>query len=150
MTGKPVGNLSWISAMIVAGEGKFDAVADLLRNEAFTLDMRQRRWLAAVLTRKPKVGPKFKADRDLHLYLDVTGFKRVRGIKRLPNVELLIMVSGGRSSQKTIQRASRALRKTETKNCATILDFSDKFHPIGSFHAKKRMTCYRQLGCIFQ
>jgi superfamily II DNA or RNA helicase len=68
----------------------------------------------------------------------------------LPNVDLLIMVSGGRSSQKTIQRASRALRKTETKNCATILDFSDKFHPIGSFHAKKRMTCYRQLGCIFQ
>lgn len=68
----------------------------------------------------------------------------------LPNVDLLIMVSGGRSSQKTIQRASRALRKTETKNCATILDFSDKFHPIGSYHAKKRMACYRQLGCIFQ
>jgi len=40
----------------------------------------------------------------------------------LPNVELLIMVSGGRSSQKTIQRASRALRKTDTKNCATIVD----------------------------
>ena len=68
----------------------------------------------------------------------------------LPNVELLIMVSGGRSSQKTIQRASRALRKTETKNCATIVDFSDKFHPIGAFHAKKRMTCYRELGCVFQ
>jgi superfamily II DNA or RNA helicase len=68
----------------------------------------------------------------------------------LPNVDLLIMVSGGRSSQKTIQRASRALRKTETKNCATIVDFSDKFHPIGAFHAKKRMTCYRELGCIFQ
>ena len=68
----------------------------------------------------------------------------------LPNVELLIMVSGGRSSQKTIQRASRALRKTETKNCATIVDFSDKFHPIGAFHAKKRMKCYRELGCVFQ
>ena len=67
----------------------------------------------------------------------------------LPNVELLIMVSGGRSSQKTIQRASRALRKTETKNCATIVDFSDKFHPIGAFHAKKRMNSYRELGCIF-
>jgi len=67
----------------------------------------------------------------------------------LPNVELLIMVSGGRSSQKTIQRASRALRKTETKNCATIVDFSDKFHPIGAFHAKKRMKCYRELGCVF-
>ena len=68
----------------------------------------------------------------------------------LPNVELLIMVSGGRSSQKTIQRASRALRKTDTKNCATIVDFSDKFHPIGAFHAKKRMRCYRELGCVFQ
>ena len=67
----------------------------------------------------------------------------------LPNVELLIMVSGGRSSQKTIQRASRALRKTDSKNCATILDFSDKFHPIGAYHAKKRMACYRQLGCVF-
>ena len=68
----------------------------------------------------------------------------------LPNVELLIMVSGGRSSQKTIQRASRALRKTDSKNCATIVDFSDKFHPIGAFHAKKRMKCYRELGCVFQ
>jgi superfamily II DNA or RNA helicase len=67
----------------------------------------------------------------------------------LPNVELLIMVSGGRSSQKTIQRASRALRKTDSKNCATIVDFSDKFHPIGAYHAKKRMECYRQLGCVF-
>ena len=68
----------------------------------------------------------------------------------LPNVELLIMVSGGRSSQKTIQRASRALRKTDSKNCATILDFSDRFHPIGAYHAKKRMECYRQLGCVFK
>jgi len=67
----------------------------------------------------------------------------------LPNVELLIMVSGGRSSQKTIQRASRALRKTDSKNCATIVDFSDKFHPIGAYHAKKRMACYRELGCVF-
>ena len=67
----------------------------------------------------------------------------------LPNVELLIMVSGGRSSQKTIQRASRALRKTDTKNVATIVDFSDKFHPIGAFHARKRMKCYKELGCVF-
>lgn len=67
----------------------------------------------------------------------------------LPNVELLIMVSGGRSSQKTIQRASRALRKTDSKNCATIVDFYDRFHPIGAFHAKKRMKCYRELGCVF-
>jgi len=29
------------------------------------------------------------------------------------------------------------------------VDFSDKFHPIGAFHAKKRMKSYRELGCIF-
>lgn len=67
----------------------------------------------------------------------------------LPNVELLIMVSGGRSSQKTIQRASRALRKTSTKSTATIVDFMDRFHPIAESHAKKRIKCYKQLGCIF-
>ena len=67
----------------------------------------------------------------------------------LPNVEVLIMVSGGRSSQKTIQRASRALRKTSTKSTAVIVDFMDRFHPIAEFHAKKRIKCYKQLGCIF-
>jgi superfamily II DNA or RNA helicase len=66
----------------------------------------------------------------------------------LPNAELLIMVSGGRSPQKTIQRASRVLRKTDTKNFATIYDFSDKFHPIGAFHARKRIKSYKQLGII--
>ena len=66
----------------------------------------------------------------------------------LPNAELLIMVSGGRSPQKTIQRASRVLRKTNTKNFATIYDFSDKFHPIGAFHARKRIKSYKQLGII--
>ena len=112
MTGKPVGDLSWISAMIEAGEGRFDAVADLLRNEAFTPDMLERRWLAAVLTRKPKVGPKFKSNRDLHLYLDVTGFKRVRGIKRLPNVELLkIAARYGLHTTETVNTAMRNGRR---------------------------------------
>ena len=112
MTGKPVGNLSWFNAMIEAGEGKFDAVADLLRNEAFTPDMRERRWLARLLTGKSKVGPKFKADRDLHLYLDVTGFKRVRGIKRLPNVELLkIAARYGLHTTDTVNTALRNGRR---------------------------------------
>jgi superfamily II DNA or RNA helicase len=66
----------------------------------------------------------------------------------LPNAELLIMVSGGRSPQKTIQRASRVLRKTSDKNNATIYDFTDKFHPIGAFHARKRIKSYKQLGII--
>jgi hypothetical protein len=60
------------------------------------------------------------------------------------------IAASGFSSQAFAPHYPHTERKTETKNCATILDFSDKFHPIGSFHAKKRMTCYRQLGCIFQ
>lgn len=68
----------------------------------------------------------------------------------LPNAEVLIMVSGGRSTQKTIQRAARVLRATEEKDFATILDFRDKFHPIAMHHAYKRMRIYKQMGCIFK
>lgn len=65
----------------------------------------------------------------------------------LPNVETLIMVSGGRSAQKTIQRASRALRKAPGKEMAFIHDFKDNFHPLAQAHAKKRIKCYQELGC---
>jgi superfamily II DNA or RNA helicase len=65
----------------------------------------------------------------------------------LPNVETLIMVSGGRSAQKTIQRASRALRKSDGKNEAFIHDFKDTFHPLAQAHANKRIKCYKELGC---
>lgn len=65
----------------------------------------------------------------------------------LPNVETLVMVSGGRSAQKTIQRASRALRRAPGKNEAYIHDFKDMFHPLAQAHAKKRIKCYQQLGC---
>ena len=67
----------------------------------------------------------------------------------LPNVEVLVMLSGGRSSQKTIQRASRALRVSPGKKMATILDFRDRFHPIAMRQAMKRIQTYRSLGCIF-
>ena len=65
----------------------------------------------------------------------------------LPNVETLIMVSGGRSAQKTIQRASRALRRAPGKDTAIIHDFKDTFHPLAQAHSKKRVKCYKELGC---
>jgi superfamily II DNA or RNA helicase len=68
----------------------------------------------------------------------------------LPNVRTLVMVSGGRSAQKTIQRASRALRRCEGKDEAFIHDFKDNFHPLAQAHAKKRIKCYQQLGCSIQ
>ena len=68
----------------------------------------------------------------------------------LPNVRTLVMVSGGRSAQKTIQRASRALRRCDGKDEAFIHDFKDNFHPLAHAHAKKRIKCYQQLGCSIQ
>ena len=65
----------------------------------------------------------------------------------LPNVHTLVMVSGGRSAQKTIQRASRALRRAPGKDHAMIYDFMDNFHPMAIAHSKKRIKCYRELGC---
>jgi superfamily II DNA or RNA helicase len=65
----------------------------------------------------------------------------------LPNVHTLVMVSGGRSAQKTIQRASRALRRAPGKDEAYIHDFKDTFHPLGQAHSKKRVKCYKELGC---
>jgi superfamily II DNA or RNA helicase len=65
----------------------------------------------------------------------------------LPNVHTLVMVSGGRSAQKTIQRASRALRRAPGKDHAIIHDFKDTFHPLAMAHAKKRLKCYKELGC---
>jgi superfamily II DNA or RNA helicase len=68
----------------------------------------------------------------------------------LPNVETLVMVSGGRSAQKTIQRASRALRRSPGKDQAFIHDFKDNFHPLAQAHANKRIKCYKELGCSIQ
>ena len=65
----------------------------------------------------------------------------------LPNVKTLVMVSGGRSAQKTIQRASRALRRSPGKDQAFIHDFKDTFHPLAQAHANKRIKCYKELGC---
>jgi superfamily II DNA or RNA helicase len=65
----------------------------------------------------------------------------------LPNVHTLVMVSGGRSAQKTIQRASRALRRAPGKDTALIHDFKDTFHPLAQAHSKKRVKCYKELGC---
>lgn len=65
----------------------------------------------------------------------------------LPNVHTLVMVSGGRSAQKTIQRASRALRRAPGKDTAIIHDFKDAFHPLAQAHSKKRVKCYKELGC---
>ena len=46
-----------------------------------------------------------------------------------------------------LKRASRALRLAPGKNTAFIHDFKDTFHPLGQAHSKKRIKCYKELGC---
>jgi len=64
----------------------------------------------------------------------------------LPNASHLVMVSGGRSTQRTTQRTARVLRAFQGKTHATILDFVDSFHPLAFRHALRRREVYKELG----
>ena len=63
-----------------------------------------------------------------------------------PRCNVVIMVSGGRSSSKTEQRSGRALRIFVGKTGAKIIDFSDLFHPLARKHSNARLATYRKLG----
>lgn len=67
----------------------------------------------------------------------------------LPNAKVMILVSGGRSSQKTIQRTARVLTAHHSKDGAVIYDFKDTFHPLAAKHATLRQGIYRELGYSF-
>ena len=63
-----------------------------------------------------------------------------------PRANVLIMVSGGRSEAKTIQRTGRVLRAFPGKTHGLIYDFRDRQHPMMERHANKRIATYRRLG----
>lgn len=64
----------------------------------------------------------------------------------LPMASVLILVSGGRSEAKTIQRTGRVLRRHEGKGTAVIYDFSDLQHQLMAKHSRKRREIYEELG----
>lgn len=64
----------------------------------------------------------------------------------LPNAQVLILVSGGRSKAKTEQRTGRVLRIWKDKPGAVIYDFADKSHPLLAKHSRVRQELYRKLG----
>ena len=67
----------------------------------------------------------------------------------LPRTNVLILVSGGRSEAKTIQRTGRALRVFPGKSHATVYDFNDNFHPLAAKHSLRRREIYTKLGYQF-
>ncbi len=64
----------------------------------------------------------------------------------LPIANILILVSGGRSSAKTEQRTGRVLRAFSGKKHGVIYDFSDRQHSTMERHAQRRISVYRKLG----
>ena len=64
----------------------------------------------------------------------------------LPNAEVLVLVSGGRSKARTEQRTGRVLRAFAGKPHGVIYDFRDTFHPLPAKHARVRGDLYQSLG----
>jgi len=63
-----------------------------------------------------------------------------------PNAEVLVMVSGGKSSRIAEQATGRVLRSFQGKTHGQIYDFRDRFHPLAAKHSKAREEVYRKLG----
>lgn len=63
-----------------------------------------------------------------------------------PNAEVLVMVSGGKSSRIAEQATGRVLRSFKGKTHGQIFDFRDQFHPLAAKHSKAREEVYRKLG----
>lgn len=65
----------------------------------------------------------------------------------LPNAQVLILVSGGRSKAKAEQRTGRVLRVFHDKPGALIYDFKDELqHPLLAKHSRVRQELYAKLG----
>ncbi len=64
----------------------------------------------------------------------------------LPMVNVLVLISGGKSRGKAEQRTGRALRAFAGKSHATIYDFADTCHWLMEKHSQARQKLYRDLG----
>lgn len=64
----------------------------------------------------------------------------------LPNAEVLVLVSAGRSKARTEQRTGRVLRAFAGKPHGVIYDFRDSYHPLPAKHARIRAELYQSLG----
>ena len=64
----------------------------------------------------------------------------------IPEIDLLILASGGKSERSIIQRVGRALRKSEFKNRVVIVDILDSGVKYLTSHAKKRLEIFKNMG----
>jgi len=64
----------------------------------------------------------------------------------VPQVEVLINLSAGKSLQKTLQRLGRSLRRKPGDNRVCVLDFYDRQHGLMRSHSVQRKRQYAQEG----
>jgi len=69
----------------------------------------------------------------------------VEGVN-LPNLDVMINTSGGKSEIQVVQKVGRGLRKTEKKKKAIIIDFIDTSHRHLRNHYNKRARIYKENG----
>jgi superfamily II DNA or RNA helicase len=60
----------------------------------------------------------------------------------IPSLDVLILAGGGKSETRALQRIGRALRKSEEKETATIIDFLDQVRFLEE-HSLRRLEIYR-------
>ena len=63
----------------------------------------------------------------------------------MPDVDVIIIASGGNSTIKALQRVGRGLRKGKTGE-VTVVDFGDAGHPLLLKHSLARMQSYIDAG----
>jgi superfamily II DNA or RNA helicase len=68
----------------------------------------------------------------------------------IPIANVLILVSGGRSTARTEQRTGRVLRVAPGKTHGLIYDFSDTWHSLAAKHSRRRVEIYRSLDYKIQ
>ena len=62
----------------------------------------------------------------------------------LPTITAIVILAGGRSPIKTIQRIGRGLRRKEGENVVVVVDFRDAFHRVLKKHSAERCRWYER------
>jgi len=62
----------------------------------------------------------------------------------LPAITALVILAGGKSPIKTIQRIGRGLRRKEGENVVLVFDFEDRFHRVLKRHSVQRRNWYKR------
>lgn len=64
----------------------------------------------------------------------------------IPELQKVILASGGKSPVKLLQRIGRGLRRADGKKTVEIIDFTDTHHPMLERHADERRALWKSQG----